>query len=94
VELEFEAPLWRHRGDAGWYFVTLPPDLADDVRERSAPGGFGSVRVTATVGAVTWQTSLFPHTDSGSYVLPVKQQVRRANGVDDGDAVRVRLALG
>ena len=36
-----------------WHFVTLPPELADDVREvgAGARAGFGSVRVTATIGS-------------------------------------------
>ena len=92
--LSFEAELWLHDGEGGWHFVTLPPDTGEDVRERAgARGGFGSVRVTATIGETTWQTSLFPDSKTGSFVLPVKQAVRRANDVEAGDRVTVRLSL-
>jgi hypothetical protein len=94
VELTFEAVLWEHSGEGSWHFVTLPEELADDVREHAAPGpGFGSVRVTARVGDVTWQTSLFPEARARSYVLPVKKQVRAANDLVAGDLVSVRIDL-
>ena len=91
----FDARLWRYQGEAAWYFVTLPHDIADDIEELTAPTrtGFGSVRVEVTVGGSTWRTSLFPDTKAESYVLPVKQAVRRAEEIDDGDAVSVHLAL-
>ena len=90
---EFQAPLWRWQGDAAWHFVTLPHDVADDIEELSTPTrrGFGSVRVTATIGDTTWCTSIFPDTKAESYVLPVKRAVREAAGLTEGATVRVRL---
>jgi hypothetical protein len=93
VEVSFTAELWRYDGEGGWHFVTLPPDLAADIRDRVPRHGFGSVRVTAAVGDVRWDTSLFPESRTGSFVLPVKQQVRRANDLEAGDPVDVRLTL-
>jgi hypothetical protein len=91
----FTAVLWVHDGPAGWHFLTLPPEVADDVRELGAAvrGGFGSVRVTATVGGTAWQTSVFPDAGSGSFVLPVKKPVRASEGLRAGDRVRVELAV-
>ncbi|HEX8001481.1 MAG TPA: DUF1905 domain-containing protein [Mycobacteriales bacterium] len=93
MDVAFEAELWLHAGEGSWHFVTLPGELADDIREQAPGRGFGSVRVTATLGPTTWQTSLFPETASKSFVLPVKQQVRRAAGVEAGDRVAVRLSI-
>ncbi|MGB7880788.1 MAG: DUF1905 domain-containing protein, partial [Ilumatobacteraceae bacterium] len=55
--------------------------------------GFGSVRVEVTVGSTTWRTSIFPDTKSESFVLPVKQAVRLAEGLGDGSPVVVILAI-
>lgn len=94
MEFSFDGELWEHDGEGGWHFVTLPVEVADDIREHSGPGrGFGSVRVTVVLGSSEWRTSLFPETKTGSFVLPVKQQVRRANDVAAGDRVHVRLTL-
>jgi len=92
VELAFDAELWQHGGAGGWHFVTVPLAVADDIRELAPEGrGFGSRRVTASIGVSTWSTSVFPDSGSGSFVLPVKQQVRRDNDLVAGDVVRVVL---
>jgi hypothetical protein len=96
VPLIFEAELWRYPGESGWCFVTLPVTLAEEIRELTDGGtrrGFGSVRVSVTVGSTTWSTSVFPDSSSGSYVLPVKQAVRRAESLEVGDPVPVSLTL-
>lgn len=94
---EFEAPLWlwdARKADA-WTFVSLPADIADEVLEVGEPvaRGFGSLRVDVTVGATTWRTSVFPSKGLGTYVLPIKRVVRRAEGLAEGDIVRVKLRL-
>ena len=80
----FTAPLWRWNAkqestDPGsWSFVTLPTDVAEDIRDVMVepPRGFGSVKVQVVVGEERWSTSVFPDKESGSYVLPVKHAVR------------------
>lgn len=92
---DFEAPLWLWEGEAAWWFVTVPTEVSDDVRARTAGArrGFGSVRVEATIGATTWSTSVFPDARSGCYLLPVKKAVRTAERLDTGDPAHVRLRL-
>jgi hypothetical protein len=91
----FRSEVWLYPGEAGWHFVTLPVDVAEEIREATAllRKGFGSVRVTADVGGQTWQTSLFPDAQSGSYLLPVKKAVRAAARISAGDEVEVRLTV-
>lgn len=92
--MEFAAELWRHDGDAAWHFLTLPAAAAEQVRERAGePRGFGSVRVEVTVGGTTWRTSVFPDSRSGSFVLPVKAEVRRREDLLAGDVVQVELVV-
>lgn len=90
----FSAELWEHLGEGGWHFITLPLEVGDDLREApTGPRrGFGSLRVQVTLGASVWQTSVFPSKD-GSYVLPVKAAVRRAEGMVAGDVVQLELVL-
>jgi uncharacterized protein DUF1905 len=90
----FSAALWRWKAQSGWFFVTLDEDASGLVRERPRPPrGFGSVRVRATLGETSWVTSVFPDSESGRYVLPVKKAVRAAEDVDEGDTLEVRLEL-
>jgi len=90
----FRTQLWLYPGPGGWHFVTLPRDVAERVKAEAGPRhGFGSVRIAATIGETTWNTSIFPDRESQSFLLPVKRQVRVAEGVADGDSVEVALDL-
>lgn len=94
---EFDAPLWRWdaRKADSWVFASLPTDVADDVLEVAdgVTRGFGSVRVEVTLGGSVWRTSVFPDDKARTFVLPLKKAVRRAESVNVGDTVRLRLAL-
>lgn len=92
---EITGAVWRHPGEAGWHFVTLPEAIADEIRARYAGAHrpFGSVPVRATLGATTWTTSVFADTKSSSYLLPVKAAVRRREHLEDGDTATVALEL-
>ena len=94
MDLTFSGELWYWRGPAPWYFVTVPEAESRDLRAVSAAVsyGWGMIPVTARIGATGWETSLFPK--DGLYVVPVKAAVRRAEGLDEGDAVTVRLITG
>ncbi|NUR98773.1 MAG: DUF1905 domain-containing protein [Kribbellaceae bacterium] len=93
-EYEFTAPLWLWPGEGSWYFVTVPEDISDEITDltEGRRKGFGSVRVAVTVGGSSWQTSVFP-TKDGTYVLPVKKQIRRAENLAEGTPVETALEL-
>ncbi|ESQ75954.1 DUF1905 domain-containing protein [Asticcacaulis sp. AC402] len=92
----FTGKLWRWKGGApaSWVFVTLPGDVAFEIKcqiqDRRA---WGSVGVEARIGATAWQTSLFPEKASGSYLLPVKAAVRKAEGLNDEDEATIELKV-
>jgi hypothetical protein len=89
---EFDAQLWLAKADAAWVFLTVPEEISDEIDDAVATkGGFGSVKVDATIGSTSWSTSLFPDTKAGAYILPVKKAVRTAESVDIGDSVTVLL---
>lgn len=91
----FRGGLWLYPHASGWHFITLPPEVADEIRDESAPfhKGFGSVKVTASIAGNSWSMSVFPESKSHSYVLPVKKAIRTAAGISDGDDVDVQLVL-
>ena len=92
----FKAELWLYPGEAGWHFLTLPEEVADDVRVQTAGASkaFGSIKVTADIGGHSWQTSLFRDTKTSSYLLPVKKAVRDKAKIGEGDEVSVHLSFG
>lgn len=96
-EYRTRAKLWRWAGGkASWYFVTLPEKLSREIRLVDAGPrriGFGSLRVTATIGDSTWQTSIFPSAELKSYLLPVKAGVRKAEQLVEGKLIAVRIVV-
>ena len=89
--------VWIWKGGEGsgrWYFVTVPEDESTEIRAHAfgTPRGFGSVRVEAKIGEVSWRTSVFP-LNSGGYLLPLKAEVRRKANIGAGDHVTIELEL-
>lgn len=82
-------------GMAAWYFAYVDRKQADAIRKKHAAkkAGFGSIRVMVTLGKSKWATSIFPDRHSGSYVLPLKKDIRRAEGIDAGDTVLFSLEI-
>ena len=90
----FESEVFSWDGDqpGSWRFARVPIDVGDELR-MSERKGFGSVKVRATIGGTSWETSVFPEKATDSFVLPVKKSVRQAEGIDDGDVVAIRLRV-
>jgi hypothetical protein len=93
MDMEFSGELWHWRGPSPFHFVTVPPDGCAAIREVAdlVTYGWGVIPVTATIGATTWTTSLFPK--DGAYLVPVKARVRQAEALDLGDVAAVRLEI-
>ena len=93
VEWVFDGEIIEWRGPAPFFFVTLPDDESEELRSV-APDvtyGWGMVLVRAQLGGTGWRTAVFPK--DGRYVLPLKGAVRRAETVEEGDTVTVRLEV-
>ncbi len=97
-------PLWIWTTDnapASWHFLTLSGDVAEAIHalalmrrlEGGQKRGWGSMKVRATVGDTSWETSIFPAKDVGGWLLPVKASVRRAEGLVAGDMVIVTVTV-
>ena len=93
MEIEFSGEVVEWRGPAPFHFVRLPLDAADLVDEVKAEVVYwGVVPVRARIGDTSFTTSMFPREET--WFLPVKDAVRRAEGVGLGDVVDVRLSVG
>jgi hypothetical protein len=94
VELEFEAMVIEWRGPAPFFYARLPDEVAAEITRirKLVTYGWGVIPVEATIAGVSFTTSLFPR--EGTYLLPLKDRVRRAIGVTVGDVVAVAMQVG
>jgi hypothetical protein len=93
MDLEFRGELWFWKGPAPWHFVTVPDEECGALEATSGlvSYGWGMIPVSAHIGATEWTTSLWPK--DGQYVVPVKTWVRRAERLELGDVIAVRLTV-
>jgi hypothetical protein len=94
MNIDFDGKIWFWRGPAPWYFVTVPAKQSSELRalSGSVTYGWGMIPVHARIGKTRWQTSLFPK--DGRYIVPIKASVRKAEHLEEGDQVAVRLEVG
>ncbi len=85
--------VFQWRGPAPYYYVAVPDAEAEAIAAVAplVTYGWGVIPVTGRLGATMFTTSLFPK--AGGYLVPLKDAVRRAEGVGDGDDVTVLLTL-
>ena len=93
MNIEFDGKIWYWRGPAPWYFVTVPAEQSRDLKAilGLVTYGWGMIPVTVRIGQTEWKTSLFPK--DGRYLVPLKDSVRKAEQLEEGDKVTVRLEV-
>ena len=93
MKLEFEAAVIEWRGPAPYYFLAVPGPMCEDLRvaARDVSYGWGFIPVRVRIGGTTWTTSLFPK--DGGYLVPLKDRVRAAEGIDQDDVVEAVLTV-
>lgn len=82
-------------GMDAWYFAYVEKKLSARIAEKHAKkkAGFGSIKVEVKIGKSNWKTSIFPDKQSGCYLLPLKRQIRLAEGIDAGDTIHLTLSI-
>jgi hypothetical protein len=93
VEFSFSGTVWEWRGPAPYHFVSVPEEVAKEIKELASAVtyGWGMIPVSGKIGATTFNTSLWAK--NGTYAVPLKDAVRKAEGISLGDLVLVELAL-
>jgi Domain of unknown function (DUF1905) len=93
MDLEFSGEIIHWRGPAPFHFVTVPDEQSAEIEAVSSmvTYGWGAIPVKARIGRTDFTTSLFPKDEL--YLVPVKDAVRRAEGLMLGDQVTVQLRL-
>ena len=90
MQLQFEGAVYQWRGPAPYYFVRVPEDESGALRDVAYVSyGWGMIPVTARVGRTEWTTSLWPK--DGGYIVPLKDAIRRAEDIEDGDVIGIGL---
>lgn len=94
VQFSFSGKVWRYPGTGGWHFVTLSEKVSVQIRkavQELRPWGY--VKVKATIGKTSWQTGLWPQAKEKRYLLVLKKEVRKKEGIVEGSTVRGTIII-
>jgi hypothetical protein len=79
VQYQFKAKPWQHQGPGGWYFVSLPTKLSQEIRTvfKMDEEGWGRLKTIAKIGNTEWKTAIWFDSKHNTYLLPLKADIRK-----------------
>ena len=91
MRLDFGGEIIHWRGPAPFHFVLIPEPQASELREcaNELSYGWGCMTTRARIGRTDFSTAVIPK--DGTFAVPIKVAVRRAEGLELGDTVHIRL---
>jgi len=93
--LLFKSVVWVYPGMSAWRFLTLPKKDSLEIKNTYAKvrRGWGAVPVTVTIGETIWNTSIFPDSKTGCYLLPLKASVRKKEKIIDNKKIEFQVKV-
>lgn len=94
----FKEKLYLWPGEGGnWHFLPISKESGQRIREEFATKRDGKrlalVKVEVKINQSVWETSLFYSTISRSYLLPVKAEIRKLEGIQAGEKVSFSIRI-
>lgn len=93
---KIKSGVWLYPGEtANWHFTTIPKKESDKINKKfwDKRRGWSSFPVSVTLGKTNWRTSIFFDKKSGTYLLPLKSQVRKKEGIMAQDKVSFTIEI-
>lgn len=93
MHFRFSGVIWYWRGPSPYHFLTVPEAQSTELKAivHLVTYGWGMIPVQSRIGRTNFTTSLY-HKD-GLYILPIKDMVRKAEGVGEGDRVTAHIKV-
>jgi len=94
LDVEFDGEVFVWRGPPPFFFAAMPDEPSAAVRAIAGivSYGWGCIPVAVRVGRTELTTALIPK--DGRYLVPIKAAVRRAEAIEPGDVISVRVTIG
>jgi len=90
VEWVFDGEVIEWRGPAPYFFVAMSESDSAELKEDARSLIYwGQIPVQVIIGGTEFSTALFPK--DGRYLVPLRDAVRKAEDINEGDVVAVAL---
>lgn len=95
IKYVFTSKVWKYAAPAGWHFVSLPKELAMEIREnlKWQEQGWGRLKAVAKIGNSEWETAIWFDTKMKTYLLPIKSEIRIKEKIVNGNNEEIILWL-
>jgi hypothetical protein len=93
IKYEFSAKVWQHSAPNGWCFVSLPVEIAVEIRQNMKwmEEGWGRMKATAKIGNSQWETATWFDSKHKTYLLPLKSEIRKIENIKTENYINVIL---
>jgi hypothetical protein len=94
-KVKIKSKVWLYSGASAWHFITIPKKESENIKKifGKSARGWGSIPVKVTLGKTSWRTSIFPDRKSGTYMLPLKSEIRKKEEILAEDNVKFILEI-
>ena len=95
IKYEFSEKPWQHSSPGGWHFVSLPTEMAKEIRSllKSEEEGWGRLKAIAKIGNTEWETAIWFDSKNETYLLPLKAEIRKKENIEAGKQINVVILL-
>ncbi len=95
IKYNFSGKIWKHNANGGWIFVSLPIGVTKEIREnlRWQEEGWGRMKATAVVNGMKWDTPIWFDKKHGTYLLPLKADIRKKADLKLGDTITLAVLI-
>lgn len=91
IKYEFTTTPWQYEGKGAWIFVTLPIEIASEIRThfKWMEEGWGRLKATAQIGQTKWETAIWFDTKKQTYLLPLKTEIRKKENISTSIEIEI-----
>ena len=95
IQYRFSSEPWKYVGQGGWIFVSLPKKLSNEIRTtfKSEEAEWGRLTATAKIGNTEWKTAIWFDTKENTYLMPLKEVVRKKEKIEVGEKINVEVFI-
>lgn len=93
IKYNFSGKVWQYSAPSGWYFVSLPQNIAKEIRDmlKSEEEGWGRLKTVAQIGKSEWKTAVWYDSKKNTYILPLKADIRKKEIIEIDKNIEVAL---
>ena len=91
----FSGRPYVYDGKGAWVFIALPKKTSKEIRQlfKKEEQGWGRLSAVAKIGTTEWKTAIWYDSKQETYLLPLKNEIRMAEGIQIGKAIKVNVFI-